>query len=540
MTSLPLNPPNSSVPAVPVPVVIVLAIVAFLGFSGFAYILVNGNENAAGLGQLKRVHQFAERGDVEAQFWLGTCYYDGTGVRQSHREAVKWFRKAAEQGYAEAQCTLGVCYLNSEGVPEDKTEAVRWFRMAAEQGNAHAQFWLGACYCNGVGVNEDKTEGVKWLRKAVEQGQEKAIDFLRQIDRAANEISTLHTKAERGDVEAQILLIDYYSDGIAVPPNYEEALKWLRKAAEQGNAHAQYLLGAVYYRGEYVSQNYAEAVQWFHRAATQGHVEAKALLGDCYCSGFGVSKNDTEAMRWYREAAEQGHANAQVSLGVFYFNGVGVRENKTEAVKWFRKAAEQGHENAIDFLRKIESGNIGSPSTAIDAGSAERAAHLRVLDAYRQAGEDFLSVNTTSREEHVRVFRSFRSNLSSISLHGCSSEFRSDFIALINSVAQFIAATEHLLAEDEHADAEIKHFTNALGKSLPDNLVEGIFIGVVNTLGGEMDGGASRMQKELNQDRQRLDNAYLGRSQRINDARQRLRNAGEEWRRAETALKKYE
>ena len=34
-----------------------------------------------------------------AQFNLGTCYEEGTGVRQDDTEAVKWFRLAAEGGY---------------------------------------------------------------------------------------------------------------------------------------------------------------------------------------------------------------------------------------------------------------------------------------------------------------------------------------------------------------------------------------------------------------------------------------------------------
>ncbi len=41
---------------------------------------------------------------------------------------------AAEKGDADAQLYLGVEYFDGEGVPEDDVEAVRWFRMAAEQG----------------------------------------------------------------------------------------------------------------------------------------------------------------------------------------------------------------------------------------------------------------------------------------------------------------------------------------------------------------------------------------------------------------------
>ena len=43
-------------------------------------------------------------------------------------------------------------------------------RTAAEQGNASAQFELGLMYANGVGVPQDDAEAVKWYRLAAEQG----------------------------------------------------------------------------------------------------------------------------------------------------------------------------------------------------------------------------------------------------------------------------------------------------------------------------------------------------------------------------------
>lgn len=46
--------------------------------------------------------KFAEQGDAQAQFNLGTCYANGYGVPQDISEAVKWWRKAAEQGHPEA------------------------------------------------------------------------------------------------------------------------------------------------------------------------------------------------------------------------------------------------------------------------------------------------------------------------------------------------------------------------------------------------------------------------------------------------------
>ena len=61
-------------------------------------------------------------------------YYDGQGVLQDHKEAVKWYTKAAEQGYASAQSNLGVMYDNGRGVVQDHAKAHMWFNLAAANG----------------------------------------------------------------------------------------------------------------------------------------------------------------------------------------------------------------------------------------------------------------------------------------------------------------------------------------------------------------------------------------------------------------------
>ena len=41
----------------------------------------------------------ARRGDAEAQFKLGVCFYNGDGVPKDHRQAAYWFRLAADRGH---------------------------------------------------------------------------------------------------------------------------------------------------------------------------------------------------------------------------------------------------------------------------------------------------------------------------------------------------------------------------------------------------------------------------------------------------------
>jgi TPR repeat protein len=59
-------------------------------------------------------------------------YFNGRGVPQDYKEAIRLYRLSAEQGYAEAQYNLGVMYADGQGVAEDYAEAIKWLKLAAE------------------------------------------------------------------------------------------------------------------------------------------------------------------------------------------------------------------------------------------------------------------------------------------------------------------------------------------------------------------------------------------------------------------------
>ncbi len=126
--------------------------------------------------------------DAAAQFELGRRYYSGRtsagrygGHEQDYKEAVKWWLLAAEQGHADAQYGLGLCYKNGSGVDKDLSEAFKWWLLAAEQGYADAQYGLGWCYENGSGVDKDLSEAFKWYSKAAKQGHAGAKDRLKTL-----------------------------------------------------------------------------------------------------------------------------------------------------------------------------------------------------------------------------------------------------------------------------------------------------------------------------------------------------------------------
>ena len=104
--------------------------------------------------------------------------------------------------------------------------------------------------------------------------------------------------AQLGDAQAQFNLGAMYSNGLGVPRDYKESVKWCRRAAEQGHAIAQTKLGMMYGNGYGVPQDYQEAVKWYRLAAEQGEVEAQGRLGSMYGLGRGVPQNSVLAHMW--------------------------------------------------------------------------------------------------------------------------------------------------------------------------------------------------------------------------------------------------
>jgi uncharacterized protein len=80
----------------------------------------------------------AERGDVQAEFFLGGMYLSGTGVPRDYAQALKWSRMAAEHGSTAAQFNLGKMYELGEGVPQDYVQAHVWFSLSASSGDEQA------------------------------------------------------------------------------------------------------------------------------------------------------------------------------------------------------------------------------------------------------------------------------------------------------------------------------------------------------------------------------------------------------------------
>ena len=115
--------------------------------------------------------------------------------------------------------------------------------------------------------------------------------------------------------------------------DFDKAMAVWAPAAESGDADSQYGMGLLYSEGIVVPMDDIQALKWFGLAADQGHGEAQYKLGVMHANGWGVPMDEAEAMKWYALAAENGVTAAQVSLGTMYQNGFSVEQDKIEALK---------------------------------------------------------------------------------------------------------------------------------------------------------------------------------------------------------------
>ena len=106
-----------------------------------------------------RVAFFAQRyqGYVTAQFNLGCCYRDGTGVEQDAERAFELFQQAADAGDEDAECSLGVAYERGEGVAQSDELAKQWYAKAATAGHKLAKSNLAVLHARS-------TRAQSWLQ----------------------------------------------------------------------------------------------------------------------------------------------------------------------------------------------------------------------------------------------------------------------------------------------------------------------------------------------------------------------------------------
>lgn len=98
--------------------------------------------------------------------------------------------------------------------------------------------------------------------------------------------------AQQGYPLAECQVGYFYSEGLGVPKDMEQALYWTRRAAEHGDWDAQYNLGEYCESGTGVPKDLEQARHWYYQAALQNHGLA---LEKCRQLGISLKEGDPAA-----------------------------------------------------------------------------------------------------------------------------------------------------------------------------------------------------------------------------------------------------
>ncbi|MBO4643139.1 MAG: sel1 repeat family protein [Alphaproteobacteria bacterium] len=140
----------------------------------------NGKYNIA---YMQYIYCAEEENDVDAQFKLGTMFYQGLGLsKPDFRRAVAFFARAADNGYAPAQVKLGLLYWRGEGIEKNLLKAHKWLYLAQEPAEMRWFYYVGSSSDPSAGTIYSKINGAL---KPTDKDIAEEIPFLNMIPPSA-------------------------------------------------------------------------------------------------------------------------------------------------------------------------------------------------------------------------------------------------------------------------------------------------------------------------------------------------------------------
>lgn len=117
----------------------------------------------------------AENEDLEVQYMLAECYWNGTDVKQNLKTAISLYKKAADAGYMLAQYKYGLIKEEGlAGVNKCSYTAATWYKRAEAQGHVDSMIRLGNMYREGRGRYQNYEIARRHYLKAIKHGSKEA------------------------------------------------------------------------------------------------------------------------------------------------------------------------------------------------------------------------------------------------------------------------------------------------------------------------------------------------------------------------------
>ncbi len=131
-----------------------------------------------------------------------------------------------------APLVLGILYEQGTGVKEDHAAAARWYQKGMDNGNAAAVRRLSEMYRLGTGVPQDEKKARELMNRAAELGDKAAPKYIEKQEQDRNDTKPgMKIKAEAYRLYKQ--------------KQFEKAAKLYQQCADMGNDGCQLAMGQL-------------------------------------------------------------------------------------------------------------------------------------------------------------------------------------------------------------------------------------------------------------------------------------------------------
>ncbi|MGQ7816051.1 tetratricopeptide repeat protein [Metapseudomonas furukawaii] len=132
--------------------------------------------------EFERVRQLAQRGDLDAQYQLGSLYFVGK-PQKDLKQAEYWWKQAADKGHAQSAFSLAFLYTGrTDPTFANQPAMQRYLSQASAAGNAMAQHVLGSMYAQGAeGFKRDPYQARALFQSACDRQYQPSCEALKKL-----------------------------------------------------------------------------------------------------------------------------------------------------------------------------------------------------------------------------------------------------------------------------------------------------------------------------------------------------------------------
>lgn len=246
--------------------------------------------------RIEELAELARDGNVQAMRKLARISYQGRGVKQSTRIAIKWWKEAAEYGDAPSMMYLGDLYRTGDGVKKNAERAFSYYKEALE-------------------ATEDSSDKIK-----------------------AQAIKTIYPRIQKLPLSV--------------------TLSWLKERCNENDIEAMYVLGSMPEKrmNELLSKDGSKA--HLIRAAIGNHETAKELIAKApimeyeeYWDHVAENQPPTEAVALAKRLLNNSQCTeAEKAKAIQYYSIAAQRHNK-EAEQWLTTYQSEQIDECLHYLK---------------------------------------------------------------------------------------------------------------------------------------------------------------------------------------------